>query len=160
MSKLLSREAILAANDRPFEDVEVPEWGGIVRVQGMTAGERSKWEASYQKRHKDRSGKTTIEVDWDAQLSFRERLVAMSLVDEAGGRLFSDSDIKALAAKSAAAMERIVNVANRLNGVSQDDMKELEGNSEATETADPYSASLDSSDAPSLNLNGECQPAS
>ena len=30
--KLLTGAAILAANDLPHEDVEVPEWGGTVRV--------------------------------------------------------------------------------------------------------------------------------
>ena len=30
---LLSRDAILQAQDLPHEDVEVPEWGGMVRVR-------------------------------------------------------------------------------------------------------------------------------
>jgi hypothetical protein len=35
----LSPEAILAAQDLPEADVDVPEWGGRVRVRGLTMGE-------------------------------------------------------------------------------------------------------------------------
>lgn len=35
----LTAQAILAADDIPTEDVEVPEWGGAVRMRGLTLGE-------------------------------------------------------------------------------------------------------------------------
>lgn len=36
MSEFLSVDQILAANDLPSEVVEVPEWGGKVKVQGLS----------------------------------------------------------------------------------------------------------------------------
>lgn len=43
---LLSKSAILCANDLQTEDVEVPEWGGAVRVRSFTGRERDAFEAS------------------------------------------------------------------------------------------------------------------
>ena len=42
----LTRDAILQATDLTFEDVAVPEWGGVVRVRGLTGTERDAFEAS------------------------------------------------------------------------------------------------------------------
>ena len=42
----LSRDAILQREDIKTEDVEVPEWGGTVRVRGMSGVERDAFEAS------------------------------------------------------------------------------------------------------------------
>ena len=42
---LLSKTAILAAQDLQTEDVEVPEWGGAVRVRSFTGRERDAFEA-------------------------------------------------------------------------------------------------------------------
>lgn len=36
MSEFLTVEQILAANDIPTETVDVPEWGGRVKVQGLS----------------------------------------------------------------------------------------------------------------------------
>lgn len=115
---LLSKEAILSANDRKFEDVQVPEWGGAVRVQTIPALEHDKWVAENQK--------TGV-----SELNFRIHYVALCCVDEAGNRLFDASDVKALGEKSSKALSRIFEVATRLNGLSAPAGAELEKNSEA-----------------------------
>ncbi len=43
---LLSKTAILTANDLQTEDIEVPEWGGAVRVRSFTGRERDAFESS------------------------------------------------------------------------------------------------------------------
>ena len=43
---LLSKTAILAANDLKSEDIEVSEWGGAVRVRSFIGRERDAFEAS------------------------------------------------------------------------------------------------------------------
>ena len=43
---LLSKTEILTANDLQTEDVEVPEWGGAVRVRSFTGREREPFEVS------------------------------------------------------------------------------------------------------------------
>ena len=42
---LLSKAAILAADDLPTIDIAVPEWGGSVRIRALTAGQREELEA-------------------------------------------------------------------------------------------------------------------
>ena len=95
---LLSKQQILEAADLPRETVEVPEWGGSVIVQGLSAAESR--ELFNDAGNKD---------------SFAVRLLVASLVDEDGTRLFSYEDISALAAKSSQVLARVVKVANRIN---------------------------------------------
>ena len=45
---ILSKEAILAADDLPREKVNVPEWGGEVLVRTMSGTDRDAFEASLQ----------------------------------------------------------------------------------------------------------------
>jgi hypothetical protein len=116
----LTREQILNANDLPAEDVEVPEWGGVVRVRALTGAERDAFEAAIIKVRGKR-------VDFHLE-NARALLVAMSVVDEDGNRLFSDEDVKALGRKSAAALDRVASVAMRLSGLTQEDLEELTKN--------------------------------
>ena len=120
---LLSREAILGADDLPHEDVEVPEWGGTVRLCTLTGAQRDAFEAaSIQGRGKNRQ--TNLK-------NVRARLLALCLVDEAGQRLFGDTDVQRLGAKSSKALDRLFDKASSMNGLSDEDVEELAGNSEA-----------------------------
>lgn len=120
---LLTREAILNAADLVTEDVEVPEWGGTVRVRGLTGSERDAFEQSIM----EQRGR-------DVALNLRHiraKLVALSVVDEQGRRVFSDDDVKALGQKSAVALQRVFEVAQRLSGLRSEDVEELAKNSES-----------------------------
>lgn len=116
---LLTKDQILAADDQPTKDIEVPEWGGAVRIRTMSASERDKWESETYA-----DGKVNT-------LDFRARFCALCIVDEQGTRLFSDAEVQALGRKSAAALQRVFNAAQELNALSNKDVKELEGNSGA-----------------------------
>lgn len=120
MSELLSREQIFSVVDFTTEDVEVPEWGGVVRVAGLTGYERDRLEASV-------VGKTGKALNL---ANFRARLCALAIVDDSGTRVFSDMDVSGLGAKSAAALERVFSVAQRLSGLSDEDVENLTGESE------------------------------
>ena len=115
---LLTKEAILAAEDRQTEDVAVPEWGGTVRVRSLSGAERDAYEAHIVQVRGDGSKRVNLK-------NLRGKLVSLSVVDEDGGRLFSDEDADALGDKSAAALERVFDVARRLSGLSEDDVTEL-----------------------------------
>lgn len=114
---LLSREQILQAEDLGFEDVEVPEWGGTVRVRIMTGAERDAFEQSIVTRR----GK---DVNLN-MVNIRAKLVATCLIDEKGDRLFTEKDVNILAQKSAVALDRVFGVAQRLNGLTEADVNEL-----------------------------------
>jgi hypothetical protein len=114
---LLSRETILAASDMTTDDVYVPEWRGTVRVRALTGRERDAFEMSClvgKGRNKD------VNVR-----NLRARLVAWTAVDEQGARVFADEDILALGAKSASALDRVFEVAQKLSRLSDNDVEEL-----------------------------------
>src|SRR4051812_5916733 len=130
---LLTRDAILAALDLPTETVAVPEWGGEVRVRGMTGTERDAFEMeTFSSNGKNK------EANW---ANMRARALARGIVDESGDRIFTDADIALLGSKSAAAMDRVFEVFQRLNGLRSSDLDTLAKNSES----DPPDASSSAS---------------
>ena len=128
---LLSRDQILGAEDLGHEDVAVPEWGGTVRVGMLTGAERDAFEQEIVVRQ----GKKTV-LDLN---NVRARLVARCVVDGEGQRVFGESDVKALGRKSAVALNRVFEVAQRLNGLTEQDMEELAGNSANGQSGDSTS---------------------
>jgi len=66
----------------------------------------------------------------------RARLCAISIVDETGKRMFSDEDVRALGRKSAAALDRVFAAAQRLSGLTDEDVEELAKNSDGGQSDD------------------------
>ena len=111
------RSKILAAEDLTREAVWIPEWETKVWVRTMTGAQRDTWEREVAAEMKD----GTVNV--------RARLALLTVCDEQGKVLFSERDLLSLAGKSAAALDRIFEVAARLNHVLPDDVEVLEKNS-------------------------------
>ena len=128
---ILTRDAILQAEDLPRELVEVPEWGGAVYVRSLTGTERDAFEFSIVEQ-RGRSAKMNLR-------NIRAKLVALSIVDGEGNRLFTDTDVKALGQKSAAVLDRLFAVAQRLSGLRDEDVEELAKNLESDQDDDLYS---------------------
>ena len=95
MGKVLTAAEIIGAKDRRRELVEVPEWGGSVWVQEISAAD--------------------AEAMSDGAPSVVE-FCAACIVDEHGERLFSSDDVSALADKSTASLQIIMEAFSRLNG--------------------------------------------
>jgi hypothetical protein len=129
---LLSKEAIFAADDRKTEDVEVPEWGGTVRLRGLNGSERDAYEASMQKQV---GGKQVQDLR-----NFRARLVALAAINEDGTTMFEQNEVAALAKRSSAALSRLFDVTCRLSGITDEDVQALEGNSEPGQAGPSTSA--------------------
>ena len=130
--KFLNKQEILAKEDLKTEDVFVPEWGAWVKVRTLNASERDHFEAGTVQRN---GKKTTTNLE-----NIRARLCLLCLVDENGERLFQEEDTYPLGGKSAAALDRIFTVAQRLNGLRDEDVEELAGNSPAGPSAASPSA--------------------
>lgn len=130
MSKYLTKEAILEAQDLKTKEVEVLEWGGVVLLKAMSGKERDAFEASLQ-------GKEAGTINLD---NVRAKLASKCIVDEEGKRLFSDSEIETLGMKSAAALDRIFEEAKVLSGIGDEDIKEMVKNSETVPSEDSISA--------------------
>lgn len=119
----LGSEEILGANDIKFAVVPVPEWGGKVRVKGLSGSERDAYEQSIMILRKGGNYVPNLE-------NARAKLVVRCVVDKDGKKLFSEANIVALGAKNAAALQRVFQKARELSGLTEDDMEELVGNSE------------------------------
>lgn len=131
MSKILTRDAILQAQDLPRELVEVPQWGGSVYVRALTGAERDAFETSIVEQ-RGKSTKMNLK-------NIRAKLVALTVVDEEGNRIFSDSDASALGKKSAAALDKAFEVAQRLSGLRPEDVEELSKNFGSDQSEDSIS---------------------
>jgi hypothetical protein len=113
---ILSRDAILKADDLKKQVVNVPEWGGDVVIATMTGEARDAWEQSL-------VANKAVSLE-----NIRARLLAATAVDEEGKRLFSEKDVAALGRKSAAALDRCVKVAQKLNKLTESDLDDLSKN--------------------------------
>jgi len=109
---LLNKDQILTADDIKHQDVNVPEWGGTVRIAVMSAKARDAYEASTIKVVGKR-----IEPD---MVNARAKLVAACAITEDGKQMFTPAEIEKLGAKSSTAIERLADVASRLNGLSNE----------------------------------------
>lgn len=110
---------IRAENDLPREKVPTPEWKScpVVWVRTLFAGERDAFEQNtLVKKGKTREANL---------LGLRARLVVATAQDEARNQLFTESDIPWLNNKSAKVLDRIFTVAQRLSGMTADDVEEL-----------------------------------
>lgn len=118
---MLTKEQILACDDIQLELVAVPEWGGDVYVKSLTGAERDWLEMSTYEEKKGKDKNINMK-------NFRAKLVSLSVCDEHKQRLFDEKDIDVLTAKSAAALQRIFEVAQRLSGFTNADADELSKN--------------------------------
>jgi hypothetical protein len=115
---LLSKDAILGADDRPTKDVEVPQWGGTVRLRALSGTERDAFEAS-----------TMVFVEGKPRrpnlANLRARFLALCIVDDNGDRLFGEDEVHALGAKSVAALDLLFTEARKLSRLTNKDLEEL-----------------------------------
>jgi len=107
---LLSKEQILNANDRKFEDVAVPEWGGSVRIAEMSGIARNEFEMSLIKE----IGADGIPVQDLSNIS--NKLLAVCIVDEDFKPLFT---VEELSNKNNHILNRLYEIAEKMNAVSQ-----------------------------------------
>ena len=129
--KLLTKEEILKVSDITSEGVAVPEWGGDVMVFGLTGRECDEYEQSLI----DMAGKKNRVNLSDA----RAKLAVASIRDEKGKWLFTIGNLEQLSKKSAKALDRIVKTAQRLSGLTDDDLEEMVKNSKKTQVEDSSS---------------------
>jgi hypothetical protein len=128
MDGFLKREEILEVQDLPFEDVEVPEWHGTVRVAGMNALEATRYSA-----------RMTALVENEQTETIMPELLSRMLVNDRFERIFSEEDIEALGKKSAVVLKRLFEAALRLSGISEAAIGEQAKNSVGTPADDSLS---------------------
>ncbi|WP_438396483.1 hypothetical protein [Caballeronia sp. DA-9] len=119
---LLSKDQIFAAQDIQTVDVDVPEWGGTVRVSMLSGAARDALQADFAE------NKETSRVE--------AALIAATAVDEAGSPIFAKEDIPAIRAKSTAALQRVFDAAIKLNKMGAAQTEQAVKNSDAAQSGD------------------------
>jgi len=128
MTDFLSKTQILDADDEQIEIVEVPEWGGKLRVKGLDGVQGDRYTKSMVK---GKGKKASVNLE-----NMTAKLCALCIVDEKGKRLFNNMEIAELSGKSAAALKRVFKVASRLSGLDEEEQEDILKNSESNQTND------------------------
>lgn len=110
----LNRDKVMAAEDRRKTiEVEIPEWGGTLRMATMTGADRDHLD------HLLRRMDAGEEVP-----SFRATIIAACAVDAKGQKLFTREDVEALGEKSSKAIGRAFDAAVELGVLGGDQAKD------------------------------------
>ena len=112
----LSKRKILDANDLPREKVFVPEWAdgdeeAYVVIRALTAKEQDDFDKLIFKGKMNDSNIPEVDTT-----NYRAKRAIFCLCDDEGQALFTLEDLPALSGKSAKAMQRVLEVDQRLNG--------------------------------------------
>lgn len=123
---LLTREQLLAKEELKIVKVELGD-GVHVFVRQMTGRERDRFEQSLLREIRDERGNVDYERAFE---DFRAKLAVNTVCDEKGRNILKPTDVETLSPNiSAARLERIINVAQRLNKISEADREALVKNS-------------------------------
>lgn len=124
MENLLSREGLLAKEKLKVERVNLNETD-YVFVRQMTGRERDIFERSLYTM--DRENKVTTRLE-----DFRAKLAVCTLCNDQGKLLLQPNDYTILSQNmSASRLEKIVNAAQKLNAITEEDKEALVKNSDA-----------------------------
>jgi hypothetical protein len=128
---LLSASQITSA-PRRYEVVDVPEWGGRVRVRALSGVEREEFE-------REIMGAPKI-GDSPFLPGYRARFARLILCDENGNPLFTDpAAVQQLNLTSAAALQRVLDVGYRISGLRDKDVDQIAKNSAGSRSDTPSS---------------------
>jgi len=138
----LSRENLLKKDVLKIEKVELGN-GDFVYVRQLTGHENDQFQQSLYEEHSDAdTGIVTLKRN---MVDFRARLAVYTVCDDKGKLLLSPMDFEELSNnKSAAVLSAIVRTAQKLNNITEEDAKKMEGNSGAGQSVNSGSDSAGS----------------
>lgn len=110
---MLTKEQILSKRELDHQDVEC--FGGTVRVRAMTAAAKDRFEQLY----------ATRESEKGIISNLRAFFLVHCIVDEKGELMFGLDDIDALGEQSAAEIDKLFGVAQKLSGLTAEDEETL-----------------------------------
>src|SRR5262245_14597172 len=104
---VLSLDQMLAGSDTEYELVDVPEWGGKVRIGSLTAEQMVRWTEAKTETPLDRRNAGLL-------------LLVSSIVDADGNRIANASHVNAFRGRSAKVLNRIIDRILKMNGLVVD----------------------------------------
>jgi hypothetical protein len=127
--KVLTREDLLKKDNLEVVEVDLGD-NVVVFVRQMTGHERDAFEQSLLTKKRDNKG-NVVAIE-QATEDFRAKLAVQTVCDENGNLLLKRDDYLRLSMNiSAAKLEKIINIAQSINGIGDKDREELVKNSEA-----------------------------
>lgn len=129
MPTVLTREQIREVNDHQSEFVAVPEWSpddpeAGLWVHGLSGKARDEFDMSMLEQRRGPKGKMQQQVNFK---NLRSRLVSLTSYNDedpaVAKRIFTPEDIDWLGEKSSVALSRVYSVAQRLSGLSDEDVE-------------------------------------
>lgn len=136
MTKLMDRLSLLAKEELQIVEV-ILDKGQSVFVRQMTGRERDLFEQTLIQEKKDDKGEVTYEKSLG---DFRAKLSVQTICNAEGDLLLLPEDYETLSKNmSAARLEKIVNVAQELNKISEQDKENLVKNSVGDQVANSSS---------------------
>lgn len=117
MGLLTSANAILQSDDFRYEEIEVPEWGGSLRLKSLSGTERTAVIRMLNQK------KDTVDGVY-------EKVIIFSAVDADGRKIFEDnqSTLSILQGKDAGVTQRIAMKALELSGLGPNSKDDAEKN--------------------------------
>lgn len=116
------REDILGSDDLKKIEAPTPEWKcRKVIVRELSGSDRDEWEMSLVEI--DANGKRQVTRE-----NARANLVARSIVDDEGNRVFADADVAALGRKSGKVLDRLYDIAVEISGIGPKAVEAAEKN--------------------------------
>ena len=127
--------------NRSVERVPVPEWNRWVFIRTISAAERDAFDARSVQRRGD-------DVTTNLQ-NYRARLSALCMCEEGGAVLFADPEAGAvkIGQSDSKAVQRLFDVACRVNGIGQGEVDAAVKNSESEQTSGSGSGSQSNSES-------------
>lgn len=141
---LLNRKDLLKKEVLQVEKVDLGN-DEFVCVKQMTGRERDQFERSLTREKRGKDGKIK---DYEQNLEdFRAKLAVRTVCDEEGNLILHPEDYPVLSmSMSAAKLEKIINKAQELNKISEEDKEALTKNSNADPDGDFNSGSVENSE--------------
>jgi hypothetical protein len=131
---ILSREKILAQKSFGIKEIEVPELGGNVYIRKWSGKDRAKFlQASIS------VDGGNVDVKYEKIFDNMSLVVALSLCDETGVRMFNDDEIELISELNSDAIQSIYQQALELNSLIQKSIGEAAKNLSAIQKNDSTS---------------------
>ena len=130
----LNRDQILAQKNFGIKEIDVPGLGGSVCIRKWSGKDRAKFlQASIS------IDGGNVDVKYEKIFDNMSLVVALSLCDETGTRMFNDDEIELINELNSDAIQSIYQKSLELNSLIQDSLKETAKNSNAIQNEDSIS---------------------
>lgn len=128
-----SAAEILDKKDYTIEPIEVPEWGENLFIKSVTGEQREEIEVKSQ----------GLRRDPEKYKGLKARCVIYGLCNVDGENIFVDAHLEKLAKKDGRILDEVSQTILKLSGMTEEEVKDIAGNSEEAPTDDSGSTSPD-----------------